>query len=599
MKKYLNLILASFVILNALAAQSGEQPVNLDSIFPLDPIYYQKNADTCRPAEVVSLSVIQYDGYAKAYLQLSGTAPNQTISYQPAGVQATASNVALNAGAVLLNGLQVNKTYTLHARNSCGQVVETATINTQTTPQDIIVVSEPLYNAVTSYLAMETKPPFSAYLSNLPVNPYEKIAFIQQYFYKGAKFLQDQGTRLPNLPENFNQSDCFCNLIATSSVATPGIMNFSEKKIYEYSQPGSGLPKTSLGTNTQTWYWLNNKGAAKWHQLHTEGFKSEKGIDYSVTKNWANGTTTSSQQAFIKVTLMCMDNDEVPKECDCTKTVKFWYRYDTRATAFATINNGPEGSKNAAASAEDFAIATIWEEFNPKSVQVLKMCVTRAEALCNINTNPAFWSNLSQLFTSQIQLAATIFGVSQNNNQNISQEAINKLSTGIQNYVNSNLQVLNTPYYNATTCGNSDEKFDKLDGEISHLFRPNKSVVLSINSYNRLFSTGRRAWNAWSRINSNFSIAAKIDVNRTEGIPIHCCSPQIGSWIVASCDGPLPTEQLKTMVAEQLFHAGIINLPPSAYGNGYNVPGEYGFWVTPSVYSECNNINVTPNNSPR
>lgn len=596
MRKIFIWLIASFLISPCFSQEDDDEIINLDSIFPVDSYYYQIFADTCYLPKVEVASVIHFQTYSRAYLRI-GEALGGMLRYRPfSGASTVYLEGELVDNEVLIDSLMPDEIYTVECINSCGDWSEIVTVDTRRLPsEDIISVSENLYNAIVDYLRNSSLVSFDTFLTNVEgVSIYEKQEFMQKFFYEGAPFPNALREGFPVLPDFSGVDTCLCRSVRATSMAHPGIMNFTNKTIQSYSQAESGLPKKGLGRNAAYWYWLNNRGAAKWHQLWTEGFKSTKGVDLDHNIGWMNDNRVSYQQGWVRITFLCLGGNMVPQECQCDKAVRYWYRYDTRVKAFARIESGTDGSKNSIAKAEDLAIACYWEEDDiPNTFEVLASTFARAASRCDRTLNPSFWTRVADVAANAATLAMTIAAATAGGGP-ISIAAVTQIGNAVTNYYQSVANSLNTPYYNASDCDNVNENFNDFERSSVRNIKPNRPVVLTINSYSKLYAGGRRAWHSYARILSNFYIAAALDDDAFNGTPRHCCTPRVGVWVLASCDGPRSTEQLKLEVAEKFYHFGFDNLPGSNQGNGFTVPGEYGSIWERSDRAECNRIIVNP-----
>lgn len=200
------------------------------------------------------------------------------------------------------------------------------------------------------------------------------------------------------------------------------------------------------------------------------------------------------QQSYLRITLLCLDGDKIPKACECEKNVDFWYRYNTLVTAVAELRHPTTGSKNSIAQAEDMAISSFWEEFNPASFQMIKMLRAEAESHCYREPNPAFWTNGFQLLANGAAIAAAILGATQGQDSTYSAQELAQIASLIQSFFETAGAVITTPYHNPTNCDPIDEKDDNIDGSISKTLKPNSPIVFAINSFSKLYAGGRRAW---------------------------------------------------------------------------------------------------------
>lgn len=592
MNKFIWVLLLFF----GLAGSNLAQTDGLTNLSTFDPGYSDLETE-CPPPIIDALSIIHYRDYVKVYLELKGTNA-AFISLQLAGDRGIPAQVPIDGGKVLLENLLPNQQYYLSTLDNCGKATAPMLIDTKTEREEVITVSTNFYNGIVGYLKENKGIPFDEFMASLEnVSPYEKTAFIQQFFNAGEPYLTDAGETVPSIPPEDGGGEptsCACSSIRTSPLALPSVMNAVTGTITDFSSPSSGITPTSIdgGDNTRTWHFINNKGAAKWHNLYTEGYKSEKNVNYDVLMGWQDGSLISFQQSQLRMTFLCLDGGRLPKECECEKNVDFWYRYDTRVKAIAELRHGTTGAKNSIAQTEDMALATFMEELNPASFDPLNMVFGRVESYCERTPNPAFWTNLAQLMGSVGTISLAIAGVSQTSI--ITPQQLSEISTQLQTFFTGLSTVINTPYQNPTDCDNVEELPYSMSGAFTKPLKPNTPIIMAINTFDKLYAGGCRAWHSQSRINSDFHITAVIHSNAYDGTPRHCCSPRVGAWIFGSCDGDRTTSQLNIEVAEILFTAGFNGLIPTSIGNGHAVPRDFGFLVERSTLEECNNIAVNP-----
>lgn len=575
----------------------SEAPVNLDSLFPIQIQYSELNANRCVTPEVKTLALVQYENYTKAYLELEGGPVNQSLSYRLAGTSGFIADNQTTDGKALFTNLLPNRIYEVKLTDNCGNSDHYLKIDTKVTSGEMLTVSNNLYTGIVNYIAAPNGVQFPAYLENLQnVSPYEKLALMQQLFFRGQPFRFDSGTQIPTVPDNPDGDDaCFCNAIRTVQSVEPG--NIYNGVISDQSQPGGGnIAHMGGDNNTRTWQYLNNKGAAKWHNLWTEGYKSEPGVDYEKEVSWAStNSNVSYQHSWLRVAFICMDGDtRLPEACQCEKDIDFWYGYDTQVKTVAELREGAgqNHSKNAVAQVEDMALAYFLRESPQPDIQMLNKALARAESHCERTINEQYWTNNAALMGQTVTFLGSVFSVVQGSSSNISQNAFSQLGTAVQNYFNTLNQAMNTPYYNPTTCTEKSESAS-MQGHHSTALRPNEPVVMGITSFDKLFAGGRRAWHSYARINSNFSLAGYLRSNANDGTPRHCCSPKTAMWVVGSCDGPVSTEVLKIRAANLFWTAGLsTGYQTTNAGNGRTMPSDYGWISEPSTDSGCNSIIV-------
>jgi hypothetical protein len=519
------------------------------------------------------------------YLELQDGPSDQTLRY--ALVESTTEFVAeMSTRKALITNLLPNKEYEIWVEGNCGP--NKLVVSTSLVQEDIITVSSHLYNHVTNYFRDPSGVGFTDFMANLDaVSIPEKTAFIQKFIFRGMPLPEEDINTLPTIPDGGREDSCFCNYIRTAQTALPARMETpTPGRITDASQPGSGPNYTHLGgdDDTRTWFWYNNKGAAKWHQMWTEGYGANGGIYYDKTVSSLDSSGMSAQKSYLRVAFLCMDGDKLPRACECEKSIKFWYRYDTRVTSVAELRSGINGDKSAQAQTEDIGLAYFLEEGNGSTFTPLRMVVARSAAQCNRQTNPAFWTTVAGFAGATTRLALSIIAATSTPGDSVySQLDLQQIGNAAQSFFNQSATLLNTPYYNPATCDNEDIVIKSMEGYHTAALKPNTPVVMGINSYNKLYSGGMRAWHSYSRVNSDFHLAGFINANAFDDTPRHCCSPLVGLWIVGSCDGPLSTQNLMLLVRDILWTTPLTGL-------GSTLPYEYGWISTPSSRSDCNRI---------
>ena len=575
-------------------SEDDDELVNLDTIYPENVM---QPADTCISPVVTDVTVLQFETYAEAQVTIFPSSLASAIYYKELGSLGEFSQVqASETGVAMIYGLGRNKTYQIAVQNHCGVLTSIGIINTQTEFEGAVTVSEKLHFELNRYLKEESTVKLTDFLRNLSaVSLFERTSFVQRFFFNGTP-LTDGAPLI--IPEITVPTVCFCKEIFTTQLAIPAQLQFitpSTGNVENYTQPGSGV-KTNLGGNSNGWYWLNNKGAAKYHEVWSEGWKADKTSNKSYQVSWDGpAIPIAAQKSYIKVTLLCLDGDEVPAECGCEKDIEFSYRYDTRATTYAKIT-GTTNSRDAWAQAEDFYTVIFEDESKPIDTryEVLDMGVTRAASQCSFTVNPQFWTNITTLLGQAANLYFA-YTVTQNipGGGNPNQAQQNALTTAITNFANTLGAVFTTSYGLPTECDNYDDKFGGRESASAvRSFKPNATVTLTVSSYDKIACGGKRKWFSHARVLSGHYLTGVVRPNAYDGTPVHCCTPAIGMWLVGHCGGSATEEQLKVQAADLLYHNGILGLIQTP--GGLSVVNDFGYTIKASSLEICNQIVVNP-----
>lgn len=307
-------------------------------------------------------------------------------------------------------------------------------------------------------------------------------------------------------------------------------------------------PKRHISGNddTNTWWNRNTKGAAKWHQLWTEGSKAG-GSDRKIEMRMADSTTTvGTQYAALRYNLFCTNFEQVPSDCQCEKGIRLYWAYDTEACARAERHNEGWGGKNAVASAEDIASVVFNREDGSNSPAVIDGGVARARAECERKVNAEFWANAASV---AIRVAGVVYGISVGDTLNPAQQQIFNL--GLQGLENSIRTLIQTPYYSSNFCNETNCIEKRLCwGDTLVYLKPNEPVNLYVFSNTSLMAGGKRSWFSFGRVLSNFYLAGYIPGGYTSEEQTHCCTKKYANWVLASELGaPHSTNDLKNEVS--------------------------------------------------
>jgi hypothetical protein len=585
--------------------QIDEEEIDLNTIFPESVM---SPPDGCLAPVMTNVSVLQFSTYAEAQVSIYPAHLATTIYYKIAGsgeeyLTATVSE----KGESMIYKLDKEKPYVIAVRNLCGKITEIGIIDATTEFEGVVTVSEKLHYELNRYLKEEPTTKLTDFLRNLTtVSLFERVSFVQRFFFKGTPLIDFAPIKIPEISV---PSVCFCNSIITTQLAIPAALQFVSSgsgNVEAFTQSTSGgnpNPQGSNGsnnngTNSRKWHWLNNKGPGKYHQAWTEGFKAKFPVNHEAHVGWDRQETSgiSSQKSYIRTTLICLDGDELPAECGCEKDIEFGYRYDTRVTAHAHLVSGTIGTKKAWAQAEDMYTVVFEDESLPldERYQVLDMGVVRSASACDWSVNPDFWTNKATLLADAAKLYLA-YSATQNvqAGQQPSQTQQDALTNSITSFASTLGTAFTTPVTLSTGCNNDDDKFGGVFRQsIQKTFKPNATITLTMSSYDKISSGGRRAWHSHGRVLSGHFLTGVVKPNAYDNTPVHCCSPKLGMWLVGHCGGSTTEDQLKVEAADLLYHNGIVNLINTPAG--ISVVDDFGYTVQASSLEQCNQIVVNP-----
>lgn len=525
MKKAIIYFLAAVILPLALRGQ--------DSLgVALSPEYLAVMADTCRPPSLVAKAVINYEAYSRAYLEFEGAGEGQAFGYRL--LDATEGGQAVSTNSeILLEGLLPDEIYEVTAIDNCGKEIVVAVLSTFADNPSIrgIEVSDRMYKAIVAFQQQEGTVTLSQYLSQAEgVSPYEKLSFLQQYYHKGQKLQFDLGPTPPPPPPPPPAGECLCNFIFnTSQNALPGTM-MPDGSIRPSVDDSDG--KIDLPDNAHWWWATWTKGAAKWNAIWSEGWHAGN-TQNTVTTEVINNINASPYMGQVSFNLLCTNYAELPRDCDCTKPLKLYYRYDTQVTAYANRDSGGLLEKKSRAASQDIGVVTLRN--GNADVEVLAAGDVRAEAECNWDVNEDYWIEV-------IEVAGSIAGFFVNENSTQLPDLINTLADQLGD-------LITTDFYTDTDCDANATLTETLANDITEIeFHPNQAVYLDVFSFSNLMCGGKRSWFSWANINSDFYAAGIVPGGFLSEGEDHCCTQKIGSWVLASSERPYTTAETAAAV---------------------------------------------------
>ena len=523
MKKAIILFLAAVFLPMAIRGQ--------DSLgVELSPEFLAVMADTCRPPRLEAKSVINYETYSRAYLEFEGTVEGQPFGYRL--LDATeGGQIASTNGEILIEGLAPDNLYEVTVIDNCGDEVVVAVLSTFADNPSIrgIEVSDRMYDVIVAFQSQEGAVPLEEYIEEAEgVSPYEKVSFIQQFFYTGQKFQFDGGPVPPPPPPPPPPSpdkECRCMFVFnTSQNALPGTL-LPDGSILPSTDDSDG--KIDLPGNAHWWWASYTKGAAKWNAVQSEGWHAGS-TENTVSTEVINNINASPYVGQVSYNLLCTNYASLPRDCECDKPLKLYYRYDTEVLAYANRHTGGLSEKKSRAASQDIAVVTLRN--GNADVEVLAAGDVRAEAECNWDVNSQFWVQL-------IEVAGSIAGFFVNENSTELPTLINDLAMQLG-------VLVATPFVAESGCDANATVTETLANGIKEIdFHPNEAVYMDVFSFSNLMCGGKRSWFSWANVNSNFYAAGIVDGGFLAEGEDHCCTQKIGSWVLASADGPLSTEE--------------------------------------------------------
>ena len=459
-------IVLLFFTFCAIAQQEEE---DLPVLLPQTYFPSTAEAPVCKTAAVVRLT-----NSAVAFVELSTSSQLEMNLTVVKNLNATTTtplgNFQTSNHAVLLENLDLDQTYSVLAENSEGQANVVCTFSTQAyVPNTPISVSDQLFNDLGDYAANFSQKNLYDYVQQLnTVGYYEKLSFLQRYFFKGSSFSQNLANQFfPPKPTD-NSAACNCELVIRSfELLTPGNRLPITVSKGNYDPVVDLTFKKDWDSKSKFWTASAMKGPAKYLQLWSQGRRIS-----GKTVTWSSIGPTNAiapNYAEISYNWLCTNQSGYPSEnCNCSKEIELTYRYDTRLNTDATLPHCSLcGNKGTAITAEDHAVLVAFDKSGNR--EVLDKGDASTTTNCHSNWNTDFLVNYLGI-AGEIAKGVVVIEASDPATQT------SQLPKIFDDLVKQLQKIVKTPIKNVAACGATQISPTLMDGKRVKMLQANKPL---------------------------------------------------------------------------------------------------------------------------
>ncbi len=489
------------------------------------------NAPVSTPT-VKSTSVIFYsDGLSVAIEFEIGAMMPPSLIFVDKNNAADTRTLNTVSGKAEFFGVTAGKAYQIKVAGSDGQQYIVGNVNTSSFQAGApVIVSENLYRGLSQYVMVENQTTtLSNYLRQLgDVSQHEKISFLQRYAMNGAVLPASIKGQYPDayvrsaLAARQTEGECICNFVMNQvTVVIPDQTGNNDFQI------GPKVSKTGPNFYNQASFWfrgLTSQGAAKKQVLLSAGKHAGR---KRRTETWTSGGETISDN-FVRIGyhLMCVGINELPRECDCTKSISYSFGYSTKIEA-RTKSEGCVFNSEAAARAQDWAVAVVTREKvnSVNDVQILQAGVGQATSKCSGGVPVSVLIDAAKIGVSVFQLVKSVKTAQLNDIVNQTNQIIDK--------VGAVLTTITEP----KDCNSALIEKPLLQGTATITFTPNDPLSFMVMSGSSLEIMGLRCWESIASIASSFHLAGIVSGGSPTPSTPHCCTNYFANWAYASQNG--------------------------------------------------------------
>lgn len=404
----------------------------------------------------------------------------------------------------------------------------------------------PLYQALTQWaIDPEQDQKLSDYLlksnNKKNIQAEEILFFLQHYFDNGVRFNRNASLESNVLQafktfkdSNEKASGCQCiqlNHEAEIAPLKPGAGQYGNGYNYldNNGQFSQGINKlTYFSSSSPKWHrwYTNEKGPA--HEMFLRQYDQGGSFNFEWSSLASNGgNTISPNNASLLFNFFCSEiGQELPDECDCTKKLTVFYRYDAN---FKVIASKLKPLSKVHSVAQE--ISTLTYSNTSGDVTLVDAGMAKYETKCNGDFNFEFIKNWFELGEAVLGL---VIDVQDTVNGTIPQDIL----TNLGDIANALEQIATTsPIEVSGDCTPKNGRENLMAGNKTLYLKANDPVVVNLSSFTFLGTYGKRKWDNYAKIGSNFWLQGFVNPGSLEGHD-HCCSDKVTRFVQASVKGP-------------------------------------------------------------
>lgn len=590
---------------------------DIDSILP---------TDTCRFTYSITAPVtVHYATQTRVRMYWSAaevTSVSPVVWYRETGTTSAGTLISFT-GTRADFSVPPDKMYEIWGINNCEDTLVVGHFSSFNDPDQAIMVSEPLFDAVTKWSRLDQSAGLDIYdlVSGLStVDTLEKLSFLQHYIGDTGRFpnaLLNSGIPSKNTfgggpgvsPPGF--AECRCKVIGIKTLfeiakhATPP----SDVKPYIDPQIGNGSINWGNNDRGRTRWAYSYEGPSRYQEVWG-GVRSGKcwnaneyfvwqgeGIDR--TQDSADLSSPSSHFVRMRYAQACVGNNWKPADCPCAQELKLMWHYEAQVrTRAKNLSHGcinPDGRRSLAA-ADDLAMVSYRkvDGVTDHDMVVLDAARTTASSECE-------WDFDEKRIVDILKLGFDIFALATGAKVVTNIPVVDQLIDAAWNTVHKNKvkagleSLLTNKWFKGTNgkCGGSFKIVEgSMEGETAMTLDGNQEVLVVLGTTQFMTVEGRTSWDANARILSHFALSYVLNTKpepEEEEAPFCCTKPHAfyANSAISTGQGLIEQSNLQQLIGSHIHSADDPQLGILAFEDilPYN-----SFWSNYVITDEVNNI---------
>ncbi len=548
MKKIVFVVSLVLTTFGRLFSQPEEPPMDSTFHYEYDSIY----AQSPETIEIEAQTAVRFANSANVYLKWSPVThgSNYMVMYSSGTGEPSWTMVQTALNEVVLQNipLDVDLIWNVMAGSNPSTPSHQSDIGlVSTRPQtEPIKVSPRFYNKLEGWFSKDNNnEAFCDFLATVDVSQYEKLSFLQAYYFKNENFVKPTGPDSEVLsnwyPANTitgtgsgdecipPQGTCNCKVITRgSNLATPNekyddvnykILPKFIRRVLAFDPDGD----VAMADRYEA-------GAAKFISLkqnisgwsHNFAMSNMQGLN-----DTSSATTEASQIVFF---LACMRNGgwvtNLPESCECERPLHIYYEYKTRLHVKAE-KRSCIWSKGAEATAEDLAFVALYEG-KTGDLTPLKGGHRMLSASCSSTWNPQFWINVVDLLSPVASFYLQTLDTTQNRIPTSNQ--LTQFTNALKVLINSDFS------NNSGLCDQMDHDYQLVNGSHTYNLIPNHPIRVALFSAYYVRTRGYGCWRAEAGVASDYYLMGVVQSQITENP--ECCADKFANYVVGSLSNP-------------------------------------------------------------
>jgi hypothetical protein len=505
--------------------------------------------DPCETNIQIETAVVLYASFAE--IGVKSNADVSLVLMDASFIKLTSLSVRADVDHVSVR-VPLGEQIRIMATNLCGDWEELTQLSTlPIDPKATISLTKPQYDLFLNWQRQTQVPIDQFVLDATEIGDFEK-AFLMQSVVNGGQIYADASADKSAERKEFESGSPGSRQIPCRCATVERYNNYIVTPIERIRSDGriSGLYGSDTNESREDdkirldRYWAY-EGPSRYTELFgstpRKCFKTDKDYTWNGQRNdevkdldeQEESGMTPSFRSSIDYNMICFgDNGNMENDCECERTVRFEWDYESVVSADGSKISGGwfcGNPREARSYAADQVLVGFLRLRNASSYEVLA-------SQMNVQSTDCLGGYQGPSFSDFVEFAINAFQVASGLSDSVS--TIDSLIPIIEDITENIDSAFEESWFTSSGCqGAVSGNLRRLPENAKNyttVLRPNDPVQLSLLSGGRMSVGGLRKWRANASIYSSFRLAGIMIGHIDEEEDNNCCTPYIGSWAMST-----------------------------------------------------------------